>query len=141
MLQILGGADVPRIREGEASALVKFAKLRALFFNRLHGLRSDRLISFRLVEPQSSIASSSSRRKISSTLSTPSCPATVNPQRIGRPTKTARAPSAIAFAPCSATRRPSSLRQTPLTTIGRREQPQSQSRSSKLRSDLKLSRT
>src|SRR6266480_460833 len=89
MLQILGGADVPRIRDREASALVKFAKLRALLFNRLHGLRSDRLISFRLVEPQSSIASSSSRRKISSTLSTPSCPATVNPQRIGRPTNTA----------------------------------------------------
>jgi hypothetical protein len=45
------------------------------------------------------MASSNSRLKISSTFAAPFSPATANPHKIGRPTSTARAPSAIAWSP------------------------------------------
>ena len=47
--------------------------------------------------PESIIASSSSARRISNTWCTPSAPLTANPQNIGRPTITARAPRARAL--------------------------------------------
>ena len=61
------------------------------------GRKSDPSMSLNFVQPQSSIASSSSRRRISRTRSAPCSPSTHNPHRTGRPTNTARAPSAIAF--------------------------------------------
>jgi hypothetical protein len=62
-----------------------------------YGRNSEALMSSILVHPHNNIASSSSRRTISNTCAAPCSPFTANPHKIGRPTNTARAPSAIAF--------------------------------------------
>src|SRR5437660_1890150 len=51
----------------------------------------------RFVLPVSAIAISNSRRRMLTTLVTPSCPAAANPYKYGRPISTARAPRASAL--------------------------------------------
>ena len=69
-------------------------------------IESPPMLSAESAQPASAIAVESSFLKISSTRSTPACPPTASPQRIGRPTSTAVAPRPSALSTSVPQRKP-----------------------------------